>query len=151
MRKRSRVVTSTACPATVTSPVTVTCPSHRSQTVTTTSTTTSPTTTTTLDPTSLLGKSAFDSKGFLNPTQKLFKNPVAQLGALSPFAALAASNPVAALAALSPSLNIFNPAVNPNAALLAFNPASANILALSAKAGKATLPFGKFGKPVLQL
>jgi len=140
--KRSRVVTSTACPATVTSPVTVTCPSHKPHhTVTVTPTATSPTITSDL---SSLGKHGFDFKGFSNPTQKLFKNPVAQLGALSPFAALAASNPVAALAALSPSLNIFNPAVNPNAALLAFNPAAAPSLALSSKAGSATLPFGFF-------
>jgi len=81
--------------------------------------------------------------GFNTPASLFFK-PAAQLAALDPFASLAASNPVAALAALSPSLNIFNPAVNPNAALLAFNPAAAPSLALSSKAGSATLPFGFF-------
>lgn len=80
--------------------------------------------------------------GAFNPTLQAFTNPLAQLGALNPFAALAASNPFAALTSLSPTLNIFNPAINPNAALLSFNPAAANVLALSGKAGKATLPFG---------
>jgi hypothetical protein len=83
--------------------------------------------------------------GFFNAPQFLFLNPVAQLGALSPFAALAAASPVSALAALSPSLNILNPAINPNAALLAFNPAASPALALSSKAGKATLPFAYYG------
>jgi len=95
--------------------------------------------------------------GAFSTPQNLFLNPAAQLAALSPYGALAASNPVAALTAVSPTLNIFNPAVNPNAALLAFNPAAAPTLALASKQGKATLPFskgfgklgkaGKFGKP----
>lgn len=72
-----------------------------------------------------------------------FFNPAAALAPLSPFAALAASNPFAALTALSPTLNIFNPAINPNAALLSFNPAAAPTLALSSKLGKAALPFAK--------
>lgn len=83
--------------------------------------------------------------GFNVPVN-LFLNPAAQLAPFSPFGALAASNPVAALTALSPALNIFNPAVNPNAAFLAFNPAAAPSLALGSVAGKATLPFGKLGK-----
>lgn len=73
-------------------------------------------------------------------------NPAVQLAPLSPFASLAALNPFAALTALSPSLNIFNPAINPNAAFLAFNPASAPTLALGSVQGPATLPFGKLGK-----
>lgn len=84
-----------------------------------------------------------------NAPQNVFFNPAAQLAPLSPFGALAASNPFAALTAVSPALNIFNPAINPNAALLAFNPAAAPTLALGSLAGKATLPFGKrfpFGK-----
>jgi len=81
--------------------------------------------------------------GAFNPTANLFVNPAAQLAALSPFASLAASNPVAALASLSPTLNIFNPALNPNAALLAFNPLAAPTLALTSKLGKTALPFGK--------
>lgn len=80
--------------------------------------------------------------GAFNPTTQAFTNPIAMLGALNPFAALAASNPAAALLALSPTLNIFNPAINPNAALLNFNPAAAPTLALSGKAGPATLPYG---------
>lgn len=75
-----------------------------------------------------------------------FANPAVQLAPLSPFGSLAALNPVAALTALSPSLNIFNPAINPNAAFLAFNPAAAPTLALGSVQGPATLPFGKFGK-----
>lgn len=137
MTKRSRVVTSTSCPATVTSPVTVTCPSNTIRTTTV--------------PTATLGVSdkgtVFDGLGFgFDSTQQLFKNPVAQLAPFNPFAALAAANPVAALAAKSPALNIFNPAVNPNAALLQFNPAAAPSLALSGTQGLATLPFGKLGK-----
>lgn len=90
--------------------------------------------------------------GKFNAPGAIFASPLAQLGALSPFGALAAANPVGALASLSPSLNIFNPAVNPNAALLAFNPAAAPTLALGGVAGKATKPFGfgkgkAFGKP----
>jgi hypothetical protein len=69
---------------------------------------------------------------------------VSQLAPLSPFAALAAADPLAALTALSPSLNIFNPAINPNAAFLAANPAAAPTLALGSVQGPATLPFGKF-------
>ena len=79
----------------------------------------------------------------LSTPGSLFLNPAAQLAPLSPFGALAASNPFAALTALSPTLNIFNPAINPNAALLAFNPLAAPTLALSSKLGKATLPFAK--------
>ncbi|HYF80174.1 MAG TPA: hypothetical protein VD973_23940 [Symbiobacteriaceae bacterium] len=72
-----------------------------------------------------------------------FLNPAAQLAAFSPYAALAASNPAAALTAISPTLNIFNPAVNPNAAFLAFNPAASPTLALTSKLGKTALGFGK--------
>ncbi|MFZ5815073.1 MAG: hypothetical protein ACOY93_07190 [Bacillota bacterium] len=53
-------------------------------------------------------------------THEVFTDPVVQLAALCPICALAAYSPSAALAALSPVLNIFNPAVNPRAALLAF-------------------------------
>lgn len=51
---------------------------------------------------------------------EVFEDPVVQLAALCPFCALAALSPTAALAALSPALRIFNPAINPNAARLAF-------------------------------
>lgn len=84
------------------------------------------------------------NSGFFGTPVNLFFNPPAQLAAFNPFASLAASFPLAALAAKSPALNIFNPAINPNAGLLAFDPAAAPSLALSSKAGKATLPFGKF-------
>ncbi|MFZ5815072.1 MAG: hypothetical protein ACOY93_07185 [Bacillota bacterium] len=76
----------------------------------------------------------------------IFNNPAAQLSAISPLAALAAFSPSAALAAKSPSLNIFNPALNPQAAFLQWNPAAAPTLALQGK-GFAK-PFAKgFGKP----
>lgn len=81
--------------------------------------------------------------GFNTPAD-IFTNPLTQLGAVNPFAGLAAANPVAALGALSPSLNIFNPAVNPNAAFLQFNPAAAPTLALGSVTGPFNLPFGKF-------
>lgn len=54
-------------------------------------------------------------------TQEVFTDPIVQLAAICPICALSALSPEAALAALSPVLNIFNPAVNPNAALLAFS------------------------------
>lgn len=80
----------------------------------------------------------------------IFNNPIAQLGGVNPFAALAAAVPSAALAASSPVLNsIFNPALNPQAALLQFNPAAAPTLALTGgvlpSAGKPF--FSKLGKP----
>lgn len=83
--------------------------------------------------------------GLANTPAAIFGSPLAQLGGLNPFLGLAAINPVASLAALSPVLNIFNPALNPNAALLAFNPLAAPALSLSSLAGPATFPFGKFG------
>lgn len=76
----------------------------------------------------------------VNPAQNVFVNPIAQLSALSPFAALAALSPTAALTAVSPALQIFNPAVNPAAALLSFNPGAAPALAVTGG-----LPF--FGFP----
>lgn len=89
--------------------------------------------------------------GFFNTPASVFANPAAQLAPFNPYLSLAATNPFAALSAVSPTLNIFNPAINPNAALLAFNPAAAPTLALGSKTGKATkaaaLPFyGKYGK-----
>lgn len=54
-------------------------------------------------------------------TQEVFADPIVQLAALCPLCALAALSPAAALAALSPALRIFNPAINPPAALLAFS------------------------------
>jgi hypothetical protein len=54
-------------------------------------------------------------------TQQIFSDPIVDLAALCPLCALAALNPVAALMVLSPTLRIFNPAINPNAALLAFS------------------------------
>lgn len=93
--------------------------------------------------------------GFVNPLaqaagtfgapSQIFNNPLTQLGGISPFSALAASNPSAALAALSPSLNLFNPAVNPQAALLQFNPGAAPTLAITGGAVP-PLGFGKLGK-----
>lgn len=61
-------------------------------------------------------------------------------------AALAAINPVAALTSGSPTLQMFNPAVNPQAAFLAFDPASAAALAIAPEAfGIGVGPFGPFG------
>ncbi len=54
-------------------------------------------------------------------TREVLLDPIVQLAALCPLCALAAIDPVAALAALSPTLRIFNPAINPRAALLAFS------------------------------
>lgn len=53
-------------------------------------------------------------------TRAVFSDPIVQLAALCPLCALAALSPSAALAALSPALRLFNPALNPNAALLSF-------------------------------
>ncbi len=50
----------------------------------------------------------------------VFLDPVVQLAALCPVCALAALRPEAALAALAPGLVLFNPAINPAAALAAF-------------------------------
>jgi hypothetical protein len=77
--------------------------------------------------------------GFFNVPGKIFANPAAQIPPFSPFYALAASNPVAALSAVSPVLNKFNPAINPRAALLQWNPGAAPTLAL--------LPGKPVGKP----
>ena len=55
-----------------------------------------------------------------NTTRAVFTDPIVQLAALCPFCALAALSPAAALSALSPVLRIFNPAINPTAALLSF-------------------------------
>ena len=149
----SRVVSSTSSPATV-----VSCPTFTTRPVTATctpiaGTAVSPTTAAvpTTDLTGLLGQLGISgitptTTGLGTSPANIFSNPATQLGAFNPFLALAASNPAAALAKLSPALNIFNPAVNPNAGLLAFNPGAAPALALSAKAGTATLPFGKLGK-----
>ncbi|HYG59277.1 MAG TPA: hypothetical protein VD902_14540 [Symbiobacteriaceae bacterium] len=52
--------------------------------------------------------------------RQVFDDPVVQLAALCPICALAALSPAAALSALSPTLGLFNPAINPRAALLAF-------------------------------
>lgn len=81
----------------------------------------------------------FGKFGF--PSKAVFANPVLQLSAFSPFAALAALSPTAALTAISPALNIFNPAINPSAALLSFDPFAAPALAVTSGLGK----FGKFG------
>ncbi len=53
-------------------------------------------------------------------TQDVFNDPIVQLAALCPICALSALSPTAALAALSPMLRLFNPAINPAAALLSF-------------------------------
>lgn len=53
-------------------------------------------------------------------TYEVFGDPIVQLAAICPICALAALSPVAALAALAPTLRVFNPAINPNAAMLAF-------------------------------
>ena len=127
MTKRSRVVTSTACPVSVTRPVvTVTCPPARTLPATT------------LVPTTAFAGTTADLTGAFgaNAPQQVFNNPITQLAPLSPLASLAATNPSAALAALSPTLTLFNPAINPAAALLQFNPVAAPSLAI-----------GGFGKP----
>jgi len=87
--------------------------------------------------------------GAFNAPEQVFANPAVQLAPFSPLSSLAAFNPSAALAAKSPVLNIFNPAVNPRAAFLAFNPAAAPTLALQGGYSKPYYgkPFGS-GKPV---
>lgn len=77
--------------------------------------------------------------GFFGAPEQVFLNPGVDLAPFSPLLSLAAFNPTAALAAKSPTLALFNPAINPRAALLAFNPGAAPSLALTS--GK---PFGKF-------
>lgn len=78
--------------------------------------------------------------GGFDATDQVFFNPAVQLAPLFPLGSLAAFNPAAALAAKSPTLAIFNPAINPRAAFLAFNPAAAPTLALTGGLGK---PFWK--------
>lgn len=80
--------------------------------------------------------------GLFNAPGQTFLNPAVQLSALNPYAGLAALNPTAALAAISPTLGIFNPAINPRAAFLAFNPGAAPTLALTS--GLAKPFYGKF-------
>jgi dolichol kinase len=53
-------------------------------------------------------------------THAVFDDPIVQLAALCPICALSALSPAAALAVLSPVLRLFNPAINPAAALLSF-------------------------------
>lgn len=62
-------------------------------------------------------------------TRDVFRDPIVQLAALCPICALAALSPVAALAALSPSLRLFNPAINPVAALLSPDDPQAQVVA----------------------
>jgi len=88
----------------------------------------------------LAGKPLAQAAKTQSAPSKIFNNPIAQLGGISPLGALAATNPAALLAALSPTLNKFNPAVNPQAALLQWNPAAAPTLALTGKGAK---PYGK--------
>ncbi len=136
MSHKSRVVTSTACPVDVSRPVvTVSCPK------------TFPTAGVT---DKVDKKDFFDKKGFFpfpfsfggkSVPGQVFKNPAVDLAPFSKLASLAAFSPAAALAAKSPVLGIFNPAINPAAAFLQFNPGAAPTLALTGK-GK---PFGKFG------
>lgn len=68
-------------------------------------------------------------------TRDVFEDPIVQLAAICPFCALAALSPAAALAALSPALRLFNPAVNPNAALLAFSLSGGAQAGVTAKVG----------------
>jgi len=88
----------------------------------------------------LAGKPLAQAAKTPSAPSKIFNNPIAQLGGISPLGALAASNPAALLSALSPTLNKFNPAINPQAALLQWNPGAAPTLALTGKGAK---PFGK--------
>lgn len=53
-------------------------------------------------------------------SREVFEDPIVALAAICPICALAALSPAAALAAFSPVLRIFNPAINPAAALLDF-------------------------------
>lgn len=76
------------------------------------------------------GLGGFGKFGKSSPAS-VFKNPIDQLAAFSPIASLAATNPFAALSAGSGTLQIFNPAVNPRAALLAFDPGAVFSLAVS--------------------
>lgn len=89
----------------------------------------------------------FGFGGFFNPPLTTFVNPVAQLAPFSPISALAAVAPVAALSALSPTLQLFNPAINPRAALLAFDPAAAPALAVANPFFAARFGFPFFGFP----
>ncbi len=139
MSKKTRVVTSTACPVDVSRPVvSVSCPK------------TLPTATAGVTD-KLDKKDFFDKKGFFpfpfagfggkSVPGQVFNNPAVDLAPFNKLASLAAFSPAAALAAKSPTLAIFNPAINPAAAFLQFNPGAAPTLALTGK-GK---PFGKFG------
>jgi len=80
-----------------------------------------------------------------NAPQQVFNNPAVDLAPFNKLASLAAFNPTAALAAKSPTLGIFNPAINPAAAFLQFNPGAAPTLALQGKGKGFGKPFGKFG------
>lgn len=76
-------------------------------------------------------QTAPSSASHVSSPQQVFDDVIVQLAALDPIAALAAVSPTAALAALSPVLQVFNPAINIRAALLAFNPAAAAALAVA--------------------
>jgi hypothetical protein len=71
----------------------------------------------------------------------VFLDPVVQLAAVCPICALAALRPEAALAALSPALAVFNPALNPRAALLAliYGRQQAAIAQLAQRGGRLAL------------
>ena len=139
MSKKTRVVTSTACPVDVSRPVvSVSCPK------------TLPTATAGVTDKSDK-KNFFDKKFFPFPffgfggqsvPGQVFNNPAVDLAPFNKLASLAAFSPAAALAAKSPTLAIFNPAINPAAAFLQFNPGAAPTLALT---GKGKPFFGKFG------
>lgn len=85
--------------------------------------------------------------GYFGSPQEVFGSPAVQLAPFSPLASLAAFNPAAALAAKSPVLSIFNPAINPRAAFLAFNPGAAPTLALTGGLSKPYYGKPYYGKP----
>jgi len=74
----------------------------------------------------------FTPAGFFpGSPEAVFAKPAVQLAAFNPYLSLAAISPSSALAAKSPTLALFNPAINPRAALLQFNPGAAPTLALT--------------------
>jgi len=148
---KCRVVTTTSSPATVTRPVvSVSCPVPSTLPATTTAV---PTTTAgvtdqlaslaqSLGAGAALGDLSQFAQAGLAPSAPtaVFNNPATQLAPFNPLASLAAFSPPAALAAKSPVLGLFNPAINPGAAFLQFNPAAAPTLALT---GGGLWPLGK--------
>lgn len=71
-------------------------------------------------------------------TEQVFTDPIVQLAALCPLCALAALSPAAALSAVSPVLRVYNPAINPVAALLSFALSNPHAAVSASIAGRIT-------------